>query len=113
MADASLALLFPNWSLQINMIFLTLAGLILIPSSLFRSISISFCLGLLAIQGMLVMAGIFLSGSSWATFKAVLISPLFLIWKLMIDFLCLSGIYRGKKWIRTARHLPEGPKEKD
>lgn len=110
MADASLALLFPNWSLQINLIILTLSASLILPASPFKATSIAFCFGLLAIQGFLVIAGIILSGSSWAMVKAVLISPLFLVWKLIIDLLCITGLYRGTKWIRTERHLPTEPK---
>ena len=110
MADASLSLLFPNWSLQINLIILTLAASLILPASPFKAVSIALCLGLLAIQGFLVIAGIILSGSSWEMVKAVLISPLFLLWKLIIDLLCMTRLYRGTKWIRTERHLPTEPK---
>lgn len=106
MADASLALLLPNWSLQINLILLTLLLSLFLPAFSSKAIFLMSCIGLLAIQGSLVIFGIILSGSSWAMVKAILISPLFLVWKLVIDLLCITGLYRGKKWIRTERHLP-------
>lgn len=110
MADASLSLLLPNWSLQINLIILTLAASLLLPASPFKAVSLTLCLGILAVQGILVIAGIILSGSSWAMVKAVLMSPLFLGWKLIIDLLCMTGLYSGTRWVRTARHLPTEPK---
>lgn len=106
MADASLALLFPNWSLQVNMILMALLASFLLPESPFKTISLGICLVLLLIQAFIVIAGVFLSGSSFAMLRAILIAPVFLIWKLIIDFLCVTGLYRGKKWIRTERHVP-------
>jgi hypothetical protein len=38
---------------------------------------------------------------------AILAAPLFLVWKLAIDFVSMTGIYRGKEWIRTERHVPD------
>lgn len=106
MADASLALLFPNWSLQINMILAIIFLSLLLPSSLFTTICLLLGVGMLAAQGFILLAGMYLAGDYWQVFKAVLVAPLFLIWKFVIDFLSFTGLYRGKKWIRTARHVP-------
>jgi len=102
-----LALLLPNWSLQVNMTLLTLLILFLLPTSLFKLAAIGICLGLIAIQGFIVIIGIFLTTNPWAAFKAVLVAPVFLIWKLAIDVLCITKIYKGKEWIRTKRHVPK------
>jgi cellulose synthase/poly-beta-1,6-N-acetylglucosamine synthase-like glycosyltransferase len=110
MADASLALLFPNWSLQINLILLALMASVMLPVSAFKSAALMLSLGMLGAQGLILMLGIYLSGDYWAVFKAILIAPLFLVWKFAIDFVSMTGIYRGKKWIRTERHIPKETK---
>ena len=102
--DASLPLLFPNYSLLIN---LTLAGILL-------SLAVSETLGgvllmgsfiLLAVaQFALFVAGAILAGSLFKTMLAVIYVPLFLIWKAVIDLLCFTGLYHPKGWIRTQRH---------
>ncbi len=105
MADASLALLFPNWSLQINLILLALFASLMLPASSFKSLSLSLSIGMLTAQGIVLMIGALLAGDYWSVFKAILIAPLFLIWKFAIDFVSMTGIYKGKKWIRTERHI--------
>lgn len=107
MTDASLALLLPNWSLQVNMIIMTLLGSLFLSASLFKSVMIGLSLGLIIVQGFIVVVGMFLTGSPWAMFKAVLVSPIFLVWKLIIDLLCVTKIYKGKEWVRTKRHVPK------
>jgi len=107
MADASLALLFPNWSLQINLILLTLVTSLMLPVSTFKSTALFLCLCMLGAQGIILIMGVFLAGDFWRVFKAILAAPLFLVWKFAIDFVSMTGIYRGKEWIRTARHVPD------
>ncbi len=104
MVDASLPLIFPNWSLQINLIFLVLFGSLMLPLS-HKPALVMVSLGLLGVQGVILAIGIGLVGDFWRVFKAVLVAPLFLVWKFMIDFVSMTGIYRGKKWIRTERHI--------
>lgn len=106
MSDASLSLLFPNWSLQINLIIVALFTSLMLPSSAFKSLSIILSLGMLSAQGLILLIGMMLAGDFWRVFKAILIAPLFLVWKFVIDFVSMTGIYRGKKWIRTERHIP-------
>lgn len=105
MLDASLPLIFPNWSLQINLILVVLFASLALPLS-YKPTMVILSMGLLGIQGIVLGIGIALAGDFWPVFKAVLIAPLFLIWKFMIDFVSMTGIYRGKKWIRTERHIP-------
>ena len=107
MADASLALIFPNWSLLINLIALVFICSLLLPSSAFKTVAIISSLSLVGFQGLLLLSGIYLSGNYWSVFKAILIAPLFLVWKMAIDILCMTGLYKGKKWIRTERHIPD------
>ena len=107
MADASLALLFPNWSLQINLILLTLVMSLMLPVSTFKSAALILCLGMLGTQGIILVLGVFLAGQYRRVLMAILAAPLFLVWKLAIDFVSMTGIYRGKKWIRTERHVPD------
>lgn len=112
MADASLALLFPNWSLQINLILITFVISLLLKASTFKTISIGLSLGMIGAQCIVLILGIYLSGNFWAVFKAILVAPIFLVWKLIIDLLSITGIYQGKKWIRTERHLPKKTEKK-
>lgn len=107
MADASLSLLFPNWSLQINLILLALIMSLVLPSSTITSVSIILGLFMLAAQGFILTIGIAIVGDFWQVLKAILVAPLFLVWKFVIDFMSMTGIYRGKRWIRAERHIPD------
>jgi 1,2-diacylglycerol 3-beta-glucosyltransferase len=99
--DASFPLIFPNYSLLIN---LTLVGLvisfIIFSTSLFF---VSFA-ALLIGQFLLFIVGSIIAGSPLKIFRAALFAPFFLVWKGVIDFLSISGLYRNKKWVRTQRH---------
>ena len=106
MTDASLSLLFPNWSLEVNLILTALFTSLLLSASAFKTTALILSFFLLGAQGIMLGAGILLAGSSWPAFRAILFAPLFLVWKFMIDFVSMTGLYRGRKWIRTARHLP-------
>ncbi len=102
--DASLPLLFPNYSLLIN---LTLAGffisLLLPPTNLKLFLLITFFM-LVFGQFLLFVIGAIIAGSPIKTFKAALYVPFFLVWKAIIDIFCITGLYRGNKWVRTKRH---------
>ena len=104
MVDAAAPLLFPNFSLQINLTLLGILLSFLLPSSalqLFLMIGFIFLLG-----GSLCLfiAGAFVAGSPGKTFQAALYVPVFLVWKSVIDLLSLTGLYRSKEWVRTRRH---------
>lgn len=104
MADAAAPLLFPNYSLQIN---LTLGGIILsllLPSSTLMLVFLVGFILLLIGQSLLFAVGAFIAGSPGKVIRAVLYVPVFLLWKSVIDILCVTGLYRDKKWIRTRRH---------
>ncbi|MDD2272143.1 MAG: glycosyltransferase family 2 protein [Desulfuromonadaceae bacterium] len=102
--DASLPLIFPNNSLQINLTFLALALVFVLPSSVFKIFFVAATLVLLAGQFLIFILGAFVAGSLWKTLCVALCVPVFLVWKLIIDILCFSGLYRGTKWVRTSRH---------
>ena len=106
--DASLPLIFPNYSLQINLTFLYLILAYAFTASYFRQVLITVGIFLIIGQISLFMAGIYLSKSYKEIFKAILRAPFFLIWKAVIDLLSFTGSYRDKKWIRTQRHIPNG-----
>jgi cellulose synthase/poly-beta-1,6-N-acetylglucosamine synthase-like glycosyltransferase len=112
MADASLSLLFPNWSLMINLILVALFTSLMLPSSGFKSFSVLLSFGMIGAQGVILVTGILLAGKSWPAFRAILLAPLFLIWKFMIDFVSMTGLYRGRKWVRTERHIPNEQSKK-
>ena len=103
--DASLPLIFPNYSLQINLTFLYLILSLVFTASYFRRVLLGIGLFLVIGQIALFMAGVYLSKSYKEIFKAILRAPFFLIWKAVIDLLSFTGSYRGKKWVRTQRHI--------
>jgi cellulose synthase/poly-beta-1,6-N-acetylglucosamine synthase-like glycosyltransferase len=107
MADASLSLLFPNWSLQINLILMALVMSIVLPTTTITSVSTIMSLFMLAAQGVILAIGIALVGDFWQVLKAVFVAPVFLVWKFVIDFMSMTGIYRGKRWVRAERHIPD------
>lgn len=107
MTDASLALIFPNWSLLVNSILIVFGLSLILPSGTISSISIIVSIEMVAIQALILALGVFLSGDVSGLVKAILMSPIFLVWKCIIDILSITGIYRGKRWIRTERHIPQ------
>lgn len=111
--DASLPLVFPNYSLQVNLSLLTLLSGLILPSSLFKTTIVGVSIGVLVLLLMLFTTGVYLSGEYVKVFKAMLYVPVFLIWKSIIDLLSFTGIYRAKQWVRTKRHTPSKEKRKD
>ena len=103
--DASFPLVFPNYSLQVNMTMIGLFISLMIFSS--ASIFTYLFLTLLLCQFVLFLAGAFISGSPLRALRALLFAPVFLVWKGVIDFLSFTGLYRTDKWIRTRRHKPD------
>jgi cellulose synthase/poly-beta-1,6-N-acetylglucosamine synthase-like glycosyltransferase len=103
--DASFPLIFPNYSLQVNLTLVSLFLSFLLPSSNLKNFFVIGSLGLLAGQFLLFLGGAFIAGSPSKIFCAALYAPVFLVWKSVIDILSFSGLYQGKKWVRTRRHL--------
>jgi cellulose synthase/poly-beta-1,6-N-acetylglucosamine synthase-like glycosyltransferase len=101
--DGALPLIFPNYSLLVN---LNLLAIILNYTFFYENVEnfnnvILFYA--LASQVLLFCLGAYLSGRWIKVFIAMLCAPLFLIWKLAIDICTFTGIYKGKKWVRTSR----------
>ncbi len=101
--DASLPLVFPNYSLQINLTLMALVCSLILPSAILKTSIIYANAGLLILLLALFGAGVYLSGGYLQVFKALLRVPLFLLWKSIIDILSFTGIYKTKLWIRTRR----------
>ena len=106
-ADASLALLLPNWSLQVNLLIVGLIFSLFLIGSEIGVVLFGIISCLLMLQVFIVIAGSFLTGQPLKTLKSVMYAPVFLIWKMVIDFLCITKLYKGKEWIRTSRHIPK------
>lgn len=102
--DASLPLIFPNYSLQLNLTIISMVLAFLLPPFALKGFFIVAYLCLIVGQFLLFLAGAFIAGSPGKIFCAALYVPGFLVWKSFIDILCITGLYRGKKWIRTRRH---------
>lgn len=111
--DASLPLVFPNYSLQINLTVLTLLSSLILSSSPFKTAIIGMSIGLLVLLFMLFATGVYLSGDYFRVFRALLYVPVFLLWKFIIDLFSFTGIYKGKGWVRTERHAPSTENDND
>lgn len=103
--DASLPLIFPNYSLLVNLTALYLALVLLFAGPQARWVLGTAGVLLAGGQAALFAAGVHLSKSYGKVLKALLYAPFFLLWKAGIDFLSFTGIYRGDTWVRTARHV--------
>lgn len=102
--DASLPLIFPNYSLQVNLTLVSLvATLLFTQGRLMGFFGVAFSLLLFGLV-LLFFAGAWLAGQPGKIFRAVLFAPVFLLWKSILDLLCILGVYRNKKWIRTRRY---------
>jgi len=103
--DASLPLVFPNYSLQFNLTILYLTLSVLITKSYFRPFFMIVGVCLVIGQIALFAAGMYLAKSYREVLKALFRAPFFLVWKAFIDIFSVTGLYQGKKWVRTSRHL--------
>lgn len=103
--DASLPLIFPNYSLQVNLTVLMLITSAMLPVSPLAGFLASIAVLLVVAEIGLFAVGAWLAGNKWDVFKAFLRAPVFLIWKLFIDLLSIAKSYRETTWVRTKRHL--------
>jgi cellulose synthase/poly-beta-1,6-N-acetylglucosamine synthase-like glycosyltransferase len=103
--DASLPLIFPNYSLQVNLTFVSIILVLFNGNMPINNVLLTISLTILLAQVLLFAYGVYLSGQYVNVIKAVCYAPLFLIWKMIIDVVSFVGIYRGEKWIRTKRHI--------
>jgi len=103
--DGSLPLLLPNYSLLLNLSLITFIAVLVINLPAGKHAMLFTLSAVLAGQFALLWLGIFLSGKAIKVLKALFFVPFFLIWKMAIDFISFTGIYRGRKWVRTQRHI--------
>jgi len=104
--DASMPLVFPNYSLQVNLTVMSLILGLILPTSILRTAIIHANMGLLFLLASLFLTGAYLSGNYLQVLKAFLHVPLFLIWKCIIDILSFTGVYKTNRWVRTKRSAP-------
>jgi cellulose synthase/poly-beta-1,6-N-acetylglucosamine synthase-like glycosyltransferase len=104
--DASLPLIFPNYSLLFNLTLLTLLLAAVAPPSSSKFFFLGLSTVCILAQMALFAVGAVLSGQKWSVLKAAMRAPLFLLWKLSIDFLTLTRLHKPKSWVRTQRHQP-------
>jgi cellulose synthase/poly-beta-1,6-N-acetylglucosamine synthase-like glycosyltransferase len=103
--DGALPLLLPNYSLLLNLSLISLLTVLLFASLPYRYFMLLAQSIVLSGQFLLLLLGIILSGDTLRVVKALFFTPIFLLWKMIIDIVTITGIYRGKKWIRTKRHI--------
>ena len=101
--DGALPLIFPNYSLLVNISFLSLVLNNILFYDNAKIINNVIILSCVFLQITLFFAGMYKAGKFRRSFVAFILSPLFLIWKMIIDVITMTGLYKGKKWVRTSR----------
>ena len=96
--DASFNILIPNYSMLLNLNIICLLLVLLFG----HRVLIWWSLLLLFLQGLYFSLGLWLAKADKKMIFSVLIIPLFLLWKGVIDILSLFG-FKRKRWIRTQR----------
>jgi cellulose synthase/poly-beta-1,6-N-acetylglucosamine synthase-like glycosyltransferase len=96
--DASFNVLLPNYSLLLNLNMICLLLALLCGHSLL----IWWSFFLLVLLSLYFSIGLWLAKADEKMIFSVLIIPLFLVWKGVIDILSFFG-FKRKKWIRTQR----------
>ncbi len=104
--DASLPLIFPNYSLQTNLTLMALGCSFLLPDSVLKAALVYANAGLLVLGFALFGAGVYLAKGYAQVLRALFRVPLFLFWKSIIDILSFTGLYKTDRWIRTPRSVP-------
>lgn len=102
--DASLPLLFPNPSLGMNMTAVCFILSIVVFAATGNYFYLLWFLSLILLQVTLFLAGIMYTRNKFKNFLSLFAAPLFLIWKMGIDFLSALGFGR-KEWVRTQRKV--------
>ncbi len=103
--DGSLPLLLPNYSLLLNLSLITFLAVLVVDLPAGKHAMLAALSAVLAGQFVLLWLGMLLSGKVVKIIKALFFVPFFLLWKMAIDFISFTGIYRGRKWVRTKRHI--------
>ena len=101
--DASMPLILPNPSLGMNIIIIGFTLSFLFPVRVDKGFILWFS-SLALLQFLTFMTGIAYTHNKLNNFYSLFIAPLFLLWKMGIDFFSALGLGR-KKWVRTERKL--------
>jgi cellulose synthase/poly-beta-1,6-N-acetylglucosamine synthase-like glycosyltransferase len=102
--DASFPLIFPNPSLGMN---ITIAGFVLsllLPIEMNKYGFILWFSSLALLQFVIFIIGIMYTHNKLKKFYSLFVAPLFLFWKMGIDFFAALGFGR-KRWVRTERKI--------
>ncbi|MCP3178134.1 glycosyltransferase family 2 protein [Desulfuromonas sp. KJ2020] len=102
--DASMPLILPNYSLLVNLTLVSALLTLMVPEGEFKTFAAITITLIIVNQLVLFLMGLILAGSPRKTMFALIYVPVFLVWKLIIDILTFTGIYKGNKWVRTNRH---------
>jgi cellulose synthase/poly-beta-1,6-N-acetylglucosamine synthase-like glycosyltransferase len=100
--DASFPLIFPNPSLGMNITIIGFALSFLLPIEMNKYGFVLWFSSLGLLQFLIFVAGIMYTHNKLNNFCALFIAPLFLFWKMGIDFFSALGFGR-KRWVRTER----------
>ena len=102
--DASLPFILPNPSLGMN---ITITGFLLsflLPIEMNKYGFVLWFSSLALVQFVIFIIGIMYTRNKFSNFCALFIAPLFLFWKMGIDFFSVLGLGR-KNWVRTERRV--------
>jgi 1,2-diacylglycerol 3-beta-glucosyltransferase len=102
--DAALPLLLPNPSLGMNISIVGFIFSLLLPALVHKFYFLLWFSLLVLFQIIIFMVGILYTRNKWKNFLSLFAAPIFLMWKIGIDFLSALGMGK-KRWVRTERKL--------
>lgn len=103
--DAALPLLFPNPSLGMNITIIGFIFSLLLPALAIHKFDYFLWFSFLVLfQILIFIIGIFYTQNKLKNLLSLFAAPLFLMWKIGIDFLSALGMGK-KRWVRTERKL--------
>lgn len=100
--DASLPLLFPNPSLGMNLTFVGLLASAIYWQRTGGAAILAWYVALSLLQLAMFMIGVLHTRDKVASALSLLLAPVFLVWKMAIDILSMTGI-GTREWKRTER----------
>lgn len=95
--EASFTLLLPHPSMLVN-----LSVFVLFLSYFVKGVWLSWALSLIILQILYFGIGLYLTKASLKTILSILFSPVYLVWKGVIDIISLLGL-GNREWKRTSR----------
>ena len=102
--DASLPLILPNPSLGMNIAITGFVLSLFLPTVTYKYGFVMWFSSLAVLQFVIFMTGIMYTRNKLSKFWSLFVAPVFLIWKMGIDFLSALGMGR-RTWVRTERKL--------